>query len=377
MNRRDAETQRGHLLTGPSAPLRLCGSVTFSVLSAPSRVAVLATALFCLAGCAVPQKPGHGKLVYQTEATTGQPYYLYLPEDYVKTHGRRADGARWPVVVTFHGMSPFDTFDRQARECEAEADRYGFIVIAPKLATSNTSMQYPLRDANLPYVQQDEHAAIAIMDEVFRRTLADPTRVLSTSWSCGGYLAHYMVNRYPERFSCLAVRQSNFCEDLLDPAQVPKYRNMHIGIYFGENDLPACRHESLLAIEWYRSRGFYVEAKYVEGLYHERTPQTAAAFFARSLGIAPKSPPDALVLKDVISEGGQFRTVDAGEAVEGQLITDPSVRPTAPAAVQILPSESVHHAAPSLREAEGSRPTPRRPMPPASRPAAANRKNTP
>ena len=342
----------------------------FSILS----FLCLCVSVVSLTGCAVPQKPGQGKLLYQTEATTGRPYYLYLPQDYVQSKGQRADHGRWPVMVTFHGMSPFDTFDRQARECEAEADRYGFIVIAPKLATSNTRMQYPLRDSKLPYVQQDERATIAIMDEVFRRTQADPTRVLSTSWSCGGYLAHYMVNRYPERFSCLAVRQSNFCEDLLDPAQVPKYRNMHIGIYFGQNDLPACRHESLLAIEWYRSRGFYVEAKYVEGLYHERTPQTAAAFFARSLGLAAKTtPPDTLVLKDVCCEGGQFRTVEEGGAVDTQLSSSPPMRPSAPTAKQVLPADSVHHMAPALRNPEGARPTPRRPMPPATRPASSDR----
>jgi predicted esterase len=333
----------------------------------------LCVSVVSLTGCAVPQAPGHGKLIYQTEATTGQPYYLYLPEDYVKTHGRRPDDSRWPVMVTFHGMSPFDTFDRQARECQAEADRYGFIVIAPKLATSNTHMQYPLRDSQLPYVQQDEQAVIAILDEVCRRTLADPTRVLSTSWSCGGYLAHYMVNRYPERFSCLAVRQSNFCADLLDPAQVPKYRDMHIGIYFGENDLPACRHESIQAIEWYRSRGFYVESKLVEGLAHERTPQTAAAFFARTLGIPPKSRPplDTLVLKDVIPEAGQFRAVEPGGVRDSQLIAAPTGRQPSSTAVQVTPAQTVRRAVPTLRDPAGNTPTPRRRMPPATHPATS------
>lgn len=277
-------------------------------------VALTAAGVLLQTGCAVPQKPGRGTMVQETEATTQRRYYLYMPDDYVKNRGQRAGGGRWPVMVTLHGMEPWDTAGRQIKECQQEADRYGFLVIAPHLETSNSWMQYPLRDPNLPYVKRDERAVIAIMDEVFRQTNADPTRVLATSWSCGGYLAHYLVNRYPERFSCLAVRQSNFSDALLDPAQISKYRHMKIGIFFGENDLPACRKESTQAVDWYRSRGFYVEAKLVEGLAHERTPQTAAAFFASTIGVPPKSPPDlgTLVMKDVVPEGGRFRTVNGG-----------------------------------------------------------------
>ena len=46
---------------------------------------------------------------------------------------------------------------------------------------------------------------IAIMNEVYAIADVDPNNVLATSWSYGGYIAHYMANRYPERFSCIAV----------------------------------------------------------------------------------------------------------------------------------------------------------------------------
>lgn len=348
-------------------------------------MAALATAVCLLSqtGCIVPQKPGRGSNLYQVEPTTGRGYYLYLPEDYVKTHGQREDGGRWPVMVTFHGMNPWDTAERQVKECQQEADRYGFLVVAPKLHTSSSLMQYPLKDADLSYVKSDERAVIAILDEVFRRTNADPTRVLSTSWSCGGYLAHYMVNRYPERFSCLAVRQSNFSEALLDPNQVPKYRRMRIGIFFGENDLPACRNESVRAVEWYRQHGFYVEAKLVEGLAHERTPQTAAAFFASSIGVKPKSPPplDKFVMKDVVPQGGRFRTVSPGKRSGGNgpgpapgysmnhsadrnIMFGPGEprQPSRP--VSVAPTDSVHRSVPALRDGSGSFPTPNRPLAP-------------
>ena len=244
-----------------------------------------------LTGCIVPQAAGRGMARHQVEPITGSSYWLYLPDDYMKNDGQRADGRRWPLVVTFHGMKPWDNAGPQCREWQEEADRYGFIILAPQLRTCDSFMQFPLKDRTLPYVMHDERAVLAMMDEVFRRTNADPTRVLSTSWSSGGYIAHFMVNQYPERFTVLAVRQSNFSEHLLDAANAPAYRNMRIGIFFGENDLPVCRNESLKAVEWYRHHHFHVDAKLVSGLGHERTPQTAAAYFALAIGVKPKTPP--------------------------------------------------------------------------------------
>ncbi|MHC4445392.1 MAG: PHB depolymerase family esterase [Planctomycetota bacterium] len=244
-------------------------------------------------GCAVPQKKGQGLCSYQVEPQTKNGYWLYLPEDYVKNNGQHPKKQRWPIVVTFHGLKPYDNAKPQIREWQEEADRYGFIVIAPKLRTCDSlTMQFPLRDPTLPYVQADEKAIVNILDEVCRLTNADPQRVLATSFSSGGYMAHYMVNRYPERFSCLAVRGSNFSEAMLDPTQVPKYRNMKIGIFFGENDLPVCRKENTQAVDWYQRRRFQVVARKIKGLGHQRKPQTAATLFASTIGASPKTPPE-------------------------------------------------------------------------------------
>jgi len=176
---------------------------------------LLTALLACQCGCAVPQQPGKGMARHRTEPETRTGYWLYLPEDYVKRSGRHPSRQRWPTVVTFHGMNPYDTAAAQIREWQEEADRYGLIVIAPELRTCTSLMQYPLRDPNLWYVKQDERATLLVMGEVFRQTNADPNLVLATSFSSGGYLAHFLVNRYPERFSCLAVRGSNFSSDLV------------------------------------------------------------------------------------------------------------------------------------------------------------------
>src|SRR5207253_374934 len=142
------------------------------------------------------------------EGTTHTAYWQYLPAEYVKSGGQRDDDRRWPMVVSFHGTRPFDDARPQVREWQQEADRYGFIVIAPELRTCTCFMQFPMRDPGLPYVQADERATLAILDDVCRHTNADPEHVLSTSWSSGGYLSHYMVNHHPDRFSCLAALES-------------------------------------------------------------------------------------------------------------------------------------------------------------------------
>lgn len=233
-----------------------------------------------LAGCVVPQPAGNGQLFYKREPQTNRGYYLYLPEDY--SQGIRSNpNRRWPVVVSFHGMRPFDRASAQAREWQWEADNYGLIVVCPELKTADLLREFPLRRIH-PYVRDDEQAILNIMEQVFRTTQADSTRVLATSWSSGGYMAHYMVNHHPNLFTCLAPRQSNFSETILDPATIPYYQDMPIGIFFGENDIPICRSESTEAVKWYKQHNFrFVDGRVVIGLGHERTPQTAAAFFAR------------------------------------------------------------------------------------------------
>lgn len=336
--------------------------------------------LGALAGCAVPQRSGNGQVLHRVEPTMNVGYFLYLPEDYVKHNGARPDGGRWPLVMTFHGMNPYDSGGAQIREWQQEADRYGLIICAPELHTCNSFMQYPLRDPNLPYVRRDERAIITVMDEVCRLTQADSTRVLSTSWSCGGYIAHFMVNRYPERFSCLAVRNSNFSPDLLDPKQLPKYQDMKVAIFFGQNDFKVCRDESLAAAAYYAQHGFDVTARFVEGLGHERIPQVASVFFAAQIGIEPKSPPPLgeLVMHQVSPSGAPDRTTSvprpalaaatAARTGSNAIFGEPdavATGPLAPAALRPTEAPTVAHDpgnAPVVH-ATRYRPVPRTPDP--------------
>ena len=248
------------------------------------------------AGCAVPQPRGGGQYAHVQEPMTKAWYNLYLPVDYVRNGGRHPNNkaGKWPLVMTFHGMKPYDNALPQEREWEKQADIYGYIICAPELNTSDSFMEYPLTKEH-SYVLADKRNVLAIMDHIFATTHADPKRVLSTSWSCGGYLAHYFPNRFPDRFSCIATRLSNFSSELLVEESVPLYRDkVPVAIFIGDGDFPACKYESEEAVAWYTARGFrVVRGKMIDHMGHQRIPQTAAAFFAEQLGIEPIHPLDA------------------------------------------------------------------------------------
>ncbi len=252
--------------------------------------------LWAGSGCAVPQPRGLGEYRHVQEPTTGAWYHLYLPADYARTAGvhPHTKNGLWPLVMSFHGMKPYDNALPQEREWEQEADNYGFIVCAPQLITSDSFMEYPLTREH-SYVLRDRENVLAIMRHVFSTTRADPEKVLSTSWSCGGYLAHYFPNRFPDQFACIATRLSNFSPKLMLDETVPRYRHrVPVAIFIGDGDFPACKTESEAAVAWYKTRQFeVVEGKMIDNMGHRRIPQVAAAFFARQIGLKPLRPVEA------------------------------------------------------------------------------------
>ena len=314
---------------------------------------MLLAAVLMGSGCGVPQPRGEGMVLHQQEPTTKNWYWLYLPADYVAAHqdGKAPPGRKWPLVVTFHGMRPFDTANAQIREWQEEADRYGYVVIAPETRSCDLLGQFPIHRVDRA-VEKDEEGFLAIMDEVFRQTDADPINVLSTSWSMGGYLAHYMVNRHPNRFSCIAVKQSNFSAELLDVSQVPKYRDMKVAVYFTKNDFPLVAEESRRAMAWYQQNGFDLEKAVLDSLGHERTPELAAHFFSKTCGATPKTPPVFARLQ-VTPETQQMVRADISPYVNGAPPSDARSR-TRIIPVQVRKGPSPSQSRSSTRSRSGS-----------------------
>ncbi|MFQ5491508.1 MAG: prolyl oligopeptidase family serine peptidase, partial [Phycisphaerae bacterium] len=247
-------------------------------------------------GCAVGQKPGRGQKLHLIEPTTGAGYWLYVPEGY---DAEAAAGHSLPLVMTFHGMKPFDNASYQIREWQQEADRYGYLVCAPELSTPDITSPVPLRGMTAS-LKKDERRILAVMDELEHLCSIDPNAVLATSWSYGGYIAHYMINQHPRRFSCIAVKQSNFTEQILDPQQVVKYRDCKVGIFYTQNDFKICREESKAAAKWYSRHGFDLTFAVFQDLGHERRPGIASSFFARTCNATPKTPPVELARMQVL-----------------------------------------------------------------------------
>ncbi len=264
-------------------------------------------------GCVVPQPRGGGRMERLVEPTTRRGYYLYLPTDYVHGDASARSARRWPLVVSFHGMQPFDVASAQAREWQQEADRYGYIVIAPIQHAFSILGEFPLRSRNKAFLR-DEETILAIVEHVFRTTHADRKNVLSTSWSSGGYMAHYMLNQHPDVFSCLAVRQSNFTARVLDDHKVAASRYHPVLILRTQNDFAICEKESQEAIEWYESNGYKNFAWVrIRRLGHERTPDVAADFFARAAGVTPSSSAAALARRQAIEGNATGLALLAGK----------------------------------------------------------------
>lgn len=311
--------------------------------------------LMLCAGCAVPQPRGGGRLEHLIEPTTGRGYWLYLPKAYVQTDQQQRGERRWPLVVSFHGMKPFDSSRPQALEWQQEADRFGYVVIAPELRAFHMFGQFPLKRINSAF-SSDEKAALAVLDHVLKTTRADPENVLSTSWSSGGYIAHYMLNRYPEKFTALAVRQSNFTASVLNPEITRRSRYHPILILNTQNDFAICKRESREAIDWYETHGYEnIYWIHIKDKGHERTPDLAADFFGRVAGVQPSSPLAVLVQRQAIDGNEQGIAFFSGAA---------TTFATAPAAYA-----STH----ARRLASGSRPPMTHPRAATPRPSANTR----
>ncbi|MDD4891203.1 MAG: PHB depolymerase family esterase [Phycisphaerae bacterium] len=228
-----------------------------------------------LAGCPIPQSPGKGKTQYRQCRTTNRNYWLYKPANYNNER-------RYPLVVTLHGMKPYDVSRHHVEMWGSLADRHGFIILAPELSTSDSFGQFPLRHMGAAENHDVQHV-LACMDEVMADCEVDRNAVMMSSWSMGGYLAHFIMTEYGHRFTCFAPLQSNFSTDVLNPSKARQWSTrIPMFVFYGTADFPAVTNESKDAIEWYRRLGYTVSTK-KEAIGHQRHPELAAEFFENVL----------------------------------------------------------------------------------------------
>ncbi len=235
---------------------------------------ILLSNVWLLAGCMVFQPQGLGQEMYLRANKTSYTYWLYMPVNH-KSYKKMS------TVISLHGIKPFDNSHAQCREWQQQADIYGFVIVAPDLTSSNFFAPSPLKTIT-PDVEHDGRAIIGILKDLAYNDWFDSNAVLITSWSYGGYIAHWVANEYPDYFTCLAVRQSNFNGSILNPSKLSRYRYKKIGIFSTANDFLRCRIESKEAAEWYSRYGFDVTYLVLNNRGHERIPDPVAIFFVEN-----------------------------------------------------------------------------------------------
>ena len=228
-----------------------------------------------LAGCPIPQQPGVGRTFYKTCRTTDRNYWLYVPQNYDANR-------RYPLVVTLHGMKPYDVSRHHVEMWSHLADQHGFVILAPELTTSDSLGQFPLRTFG-PAEQADVKHVLASMEEVVNDWSLDRTAVCLSSWSMGGYLANYMASEYGNLFVAFAPLQSNFSNTVCNAAKARQWLgHMSIMVFYGTNDLPVVTNESKASAEWWTRMGYNVKIAQAP-VPHERHPELAADFFESTL----------------------------------------------------------------------------------------------
>jgi poly(3-hydroxybutyrate) depolymerase len=234
--------------------------------------AVAATVLLAVTGCLVPQDQNvPGDVARLDEPHTGGEYYRYVPSYY-------SESRAWPVVITLHGTPPWDTWSKQISAWKALAEREGFIVVAPKLRSSQGILPV-VSSLWFKDLARDEQAVLAVLEQVSRRHRIDANAVLLTGFSSGGYALYYTGLRNPERFSMLVARACNCRADLLDRAGVDeRNRSLPVAIMWGRDDFQTIRDQSWLAFRYLRERGLKAQRKELPG-GHLRWPALAYELF--------------------------------------------------------------------------------------------------
>lgn len=229
--------------------------------------------LACLAGgCVVPQSQHvAGRTGETTEPVTGRDYYVYLPVGYTATR-------KYPLVVSIHGMKPFDNAFPQLQTWRKICDDNGWIAIAPQLKSPDMLNQFPFRRVDST-ILSDEALIVSAVQDAAARYSVDTRYVMLTGWSSGGYLIHYSAARHPELFTVVAPQGSNFSEDIMPQYLTDAAREMPVYIYHGSFDLPMVVKDCNNAAQWYLRHGYKTVKMDEAPGGHERHPELAARFF--------------------------------------------------------------------------------------------------
>jgi poly(3-hydroxybutyrate) depolymerase len=213
----------------------------------------LAMAMPLLGGCPVFQSTdtpaAEGKVV---EPTTGVKYWIYVPS----TYSAERD---WPLVIALHGTIPWDTYTRRILEWKALAEDKGFIVVCPRLTSSQGIL--PIMDRKDWYqeLEGDEQTILAVLDDVRNqyRVDTDPRAILLTGFSAGGFSMIHAGLRNPSRFGMIVAASCNSDTRMMDETitLTDEARRMPIELFWGKDEGVLLR-QGWDLFEYLRKHGF-------------------------------------------------------------------------------------------------------------------------
>ncbi len=164
----------------------------------------------CISGCVSLTDPNVPEPIRAfKDPLLQREYLLYRPSAYTSERA-------WPLIVACHGGFP-DTPNAEVRDWDRLAERYGFLVLAPRLTSSGKPGE-KLRD-------DQSHLLAALQHVQAGHTISDD-RILMFGRGTGAYLAMSTALRQPELIRAVAVTDPKItAEDLvamrltLDPYQ--------------------------------------------------------------------------------------------------------------------------------------------------------------
>src|SRR5687768_14377387 len=211
-------------------------------------------------------------------------YLVHLPPDRLgKGFAAQADTARGrPVVIAFHGGGgEADGFKNYAG-LDAVADREGFIVVYPngtgvlprRLLTWNAgeccgyAMNQRVDDAGF---------AIAVLDDLERRTAVDPRRVYATGHSNGAMMAYRLGAERADRIAAIVPVAGGISQERFTPGRRVAVLAIHsaddpralyeggVGPPFPGTDVRSSHRPALEGLEkWRRHNGCAATTRVVE-----------------------------------------------------------------------------------------------------------------
>jgi predicted esterase len=187
---------------------------------------------------------------------TLQPYRLFIPSAY---DGQKA----LPLMVALHGMGGDENsmFDQYGKELPVDAEKAGFIVVAPK-GRGTASM----------YRGSAEQDVLDVMAEVERDYKVDKSRVYLMGHSMGGFGTWSIAMEHPDLFAALGPISGGG-----DVNGMEKIRNIPEYVTHGNDDRTVNVNSSRTMVEAGKKVGAPITYVEVEGGSHVSVAQPAFA----------------------------------------------------------------------------------------------------